>query len=68
MFAIEWNVHYFSIKNAKSNNNEVKILYNQKIDNNESFTFQCENDEIARELVNTINEETLKNRENILGL
>ena len=65
-YKLMWNVDYFSIKKAEALNNKVKVVYNQKIDNYDSCTFKCEKDNIAKEVAESLNEESIKNRENIL--
>ena len=67
-YELMWNVDYFSIKNITVINNIVKVFYNHKIDNYDSCTFKCENDKIAKEVAESLNEETLKNKENILDI
>ena len=67
-YTIKWSLDYFSIKIAKTNNNRVQVFYNQKIDNYESCSFQCESDEIAKQVAETINEEILKTKEDFLNL
>ena len=67
-YTIKWSIDYFVIKNAKSNNNKVHVIYNQKIDNYDSCSFTCESNEIAKLVGETINEEILKNREDIFNL
>ena len=64
-YQILWNVDYFAIKSVTVVDNKVIVLYNQKIDNFESGSFQCEKKEIAREVAETLNEEVLKNKEYI---
>ena len=67
-YKIMWNVDYFSIKNAISKENKVKVFYNQKIDNYDSCSFKCENEQIAKEVADSLNEESFKNKENILEI
>ena len=67
-FTISWNLDYFMIKSASSDKNEVIVIYNQTIDSNDSCKFNCENNEIAKEVANSLNEETLNNKESILEL
>ena len=64
-FIVCWNIDYFSIKNAESNNNYVKVKYNQKIDGKDYCTITCENEDIAREVAKSLNEEKINNKENL---
>ena len=63
-FIIKWNIDYFIIKKAESNNEEVTIFYNQTIENSKACKFNCESSEIAQEVAKTLNEEAKNNREN----
>ena len=56
-YNIMWNIYYFSIKYATAINNTVKVYYNQKIDNFDSCTFNCDNNQIANEVAKSLNEE-----------
>ena len=67
-YNIIWNVDYFSIKNAIANNNIVKVYYNQKIDDFDCCTFKCETDQVAKEVAQSLNEEAIKNKDNILEI
>ena len=67
-YVLMWNVDYFSIKDIKVINNIVKVFYNYKIDNYDFCSFKCESDKIAKEVAESLNEETLKNKENILDI
>ena len=67
-YNLMWNVDYFSIKNAIANNNTVKVFYNQKIDDFDSCTFKCESDKVAKEVAESLNEESIKNKDNILEI
>ena len=63
-YNIKWNIDYFIIKNTRAVDSRVQVFYNQKIDNFESCSFACENNKIAQEVSEILNEETLKNNEN----
>ena len=62
---MQWKIDYHTIQKAVYNNNVVKIVYNYNINNNENFIINCENNEIAKQVAEAINEESLKNKENI---
>ena len=64
-YNIMWNIDYFSVKYAEAINNNVKVNYNQKIDNFDSCTFKCDNNQIAKEVAQILNEETENNKYNI---
>ena len=63
-YNINWNVDYFIIKNAEAVDNRVKVFYNQKIEDYASCSFKCQNDKTAKEVAETLNEETLKSKDN----
>ena len=67
-FNIIWNLDYFSIKKVESNKNVVNVIYNQIIDNNKSCGIKCENEDIAKKVVQFLNEESVSNKEDILEL
>lgn len=67
-FVLKWNIDYFMIKKAESNNEEVTIIYNQTIENSNACKFNCESVEIAQEVAQALNEETKNNRENFLEI
>ena len=46
----------------------VKVYYNQKIDNFDSCTFNCDNNQIANEVAKSLNEESSNNKENIFEI
>ena len=64
-FTLQWKLDYHSIKTAVYNDNVVNVIYNYNINKNEKFVIKCENSEIAKLVAETINEESLKNKENI---
>ena len=64
-YNLMWNIDYFFVKNVTYKDHKVKVIYNQKIDNYESCSFMCENKEIAKEMAETLIEETLKNKDHI---
>ena len=64
-YNLMWNIDYFFVKNVTYSERKVKVIYNQKIDNYESCSFMCENKEIAKEMAETLIEETLKNKVHI---
>ena len=63
-YNINWNVDYFVIKYSRANDFRVQVFYNQKIDKYESCSFKCQNNKIAQEVSEILNEESLKNNEN----
>ena len=67
-FIIQWNIDYFMIKKAESKEEEVTIIYNQIIENSNACKFNCENNEIAEQVAQALNEETKNNRENFLEI
>ena len=64
-FEISFIIDYFSIKSITSNKREVLVIYNQIIDKHDSCKFECDNEEIAENIIKCLNEETLNNKENI---
>ena len=64
-FDICWNIDYFSIKKAESNKNIVKVIYNQKLEGKDYCIITCENDDIARDVAKSLNEEKINNKENL---
>ena len=62
-FSIKWNLDYFLIKYARTLDIKVQVFYNQQIDKYESCSFKCDNNKIAQEVAQTLNEEVLKNKE-----
>ena len=64
-YNLMWNIDYFFVKNVTYSERKIKVIYNQKIDNYESCSFMCENKEIAKEMAETLIEETLKNKVHI---
>ena len=64
-FTLQWKIDYHTIQKAVYNNNVVKIVYNYNVNGNENFIINCENNEIAKQVTEAINEESLKNKENI---
>ena len=67
-YELRWNIDYFPIKNAEAINLKVKVNYNQKIDSKTECWFECENEEIAKKVAQSLNEETINNKENILEI
>ena len=67
-YELRWNIDYFPIKNAEAINLKVKVNYNQKIDSKTTCWFECENEEIAKKVAQSLNEETMNNKENILEI
>ena len=64
-FTLQWKLDYHSIKKAVYNDNVVKVIYNHNVNKNDNFVIKCENSEIAKQVAEAINEESLKNKENI---
>ena len=67
-YELKWNIDYFSIKNVESKNFKVLVYYNQKIDSKHSCWFECEDEEIAKNVAKCLNEEIINNRENLLEI
>ena len=67
-YKAQWNIYYYSIKNAEFNGLNVTVEYNQIIDSKTKCYFECDSNEIAKEVAYYINKETLNNRENILEI
>ena len=65
-FDLIWNIDYFSIKNIEVEQNYVRVKYNQIIDSKDSCKFKCENEDIAKKVAETLKEEAINNKENIL--
>jgi len=64
----QWNIDYYSIKDAKFGGLNVYVNYNQVIDSETRCYFECDTNKIAEEVANYINKETLNNKENILEI
>ena len=67
-YQLRWNIDYFSIKNVESKESKVLVYYNQKIDSKSSCWFECEDEQIAKYVAKSLNEETINNRENLLEI
>ena len=67
-YQLRWNIDYFLIKNAEAINLRVKVNYNQPIESKTSCCFECENENIAKNVAKSLNEETINNKENILEI
>ena len=62
------DLYYFCIKSVKSDKFEVKIEYNQKIDNQDKYVIECDDETIANNILKSLNEEIINNKEDINGL
>ena len=62
------DLYYFCIKSVKSDKFEVKIEYNQKIDNQDKYVIECDDETIANNILKSLNEEIINNKEDIDGL
>ena len=67
-YKAKWNIDFYSIKDAKFDGLKVIVEYNQIIDSKRKCFFDCDTNEIAKEVANYINKEALNNRENILEI
>ena len=65
-FILLWNIDYFSVKKAYADEKKVKVSFNQIIDSKSNVWFECENEKIAQNIADCLNEEAINNKENLL--
>ena len=62
------DIYYIFIKSVKSEKFEVKIEFNQKIDDKDKYVIECDDETITNNILNTLNEGIINNKEDINGL
>ena len=67
-FDLFWNIDYYSIKKVERQKEFVIVIYNQVIDSKESCKFKCADENIAKKVEETLKEETINNKVDILEL
>ena len=62
-YEIKKNIKYYFIKNIEPVKNKIKVNYTQMIDSREFYVIICDDDEIAKNVCQFLNEEINNNRE-----
>jgi hypothetical protein len=62
-YEIKKNIKYYFIKNIEPAKNKIKVNYTQTIDSREFYVIICDDDEIAKNVCQFLNEEINNNRE-----
>ena len=64
-YIISRDLYYFCLKKIEVDRLKVKIEFNQTIDSEDRCIIECENENIATNILNSLNEEMINNKENI---
>ena len=59
------DIYYFSIKEIKIDKFKVDIEYNQKMDSEDRYIIHCENETIANNISDSLNEEMVNNKQTL---
>jgi hypothetical protein len=62
-YEIKKNIKYYFIKNIEPSRNKIKVNYTQMIDSRQFYVIICDDEEIAKNICQFLNEEINNNRE-----
>ena len=64
-YSVVKDIYYFSIKEIKIDKFKVDIEYNQKMDSEDRYIIHCENETIANNISDSLNEEMVNNKQTL---